>query len=154
MGRSSSGSSRTAIDDAGFIGLIALVGFAYAGLRTIDNLRLGMERIWKGHVDDPDVFRDNLSDLVALLTLGGLRSGEPRPHGRGHAGHLLGVGRARHLPTSRINGLLTKVVGIGLAVVADVVVFLWLLPGGPIGLTIPLRHLLPGALFGAAGSRS
>ena len=59
-----------AIDSAGYIGLIALIGFLYAGLRTMDKLRIGMERIWKGHVDGPDVLRDNLQDLVALVVLG------------------------------------------------------------------------------------
>jgi membrane protein len=59
-----------AIDGAGYLGLIAVVGFLYAGLRTMDKLRIGMERIWKGHVDEPDVLRDNLQDLVALVALG------------------------------------------------------------------------------------
>jgi membrane protein len=138
-----------AINDAGFIGLIALIGFVYAGLRTIDNLRLGMERIWKGHVDDPDVFRDNLADLVALLTLGGL--------GLASLGITAGVTQATSwvlgvlgIADEPINGLLTKVVGIGLAVVADVVVFLWLLRVVP-SVSVPLLRLLPGALFGAAG---
>ncbi|HEY0401753.1 MAG TPA: YhjD/YihY/BrkB family envelope integrity protein, partial [Blastococcus sp.] len=59
-----------AVDGAGFIGLIALAGFLYAGLRTVDKLRVGMERIWKGRVDPSDVLRDNLQDLVALVALG------------------------------------------------------------------------------------
>jgi membrane protein len=42
------------------------------------------------------------------------------------------------------------VLGLGLAVVTDVVVFLWLLRVVP-STSYPLRRLLPGALFGAAG---
>ena len=38
----------------------------------MDKLRIGMERIWKGEVDKPDVLRDNLQDLVALVVLGGV----------------------------------------------------------------------------------
>jgi membrane protein len=138
-----------AVDGAGFIGLIALAGFLYAGLRTMDKLRVGMERIWKGHVDPSDVLRDNLQDLVALVALGavGLLS--------------LGLTGGVTLATSRVldligladgagSGVLTWVVGIALAVAGDVVIFLWLLRVVP-SISHPLRLLLPGALFGAAG---
>jgi membrane protein len=138
-----------AIDGARFIGLIALVGFLYTGLRTMDKLRLGMELIWKGDVDQPDVLRDNLQDLVALVALGGV-------------GLLsLGLTGGATQATSRVlsfvgladepgYGVLTWGIGIALAVAGDVVVFLWLLRVVP-SISHPLRLLLPGALFGAAG---
>jgi membrane protein len=47
-------------------------------------------------------------------------------------------------------GVLTWIVGIALAVVVDVVIFLWLLRVVP-SVSHPLRRLLRGALFGAAG---
>ena len=47
-------------------------------------------------------------------------------------------------------GVLTWTVGIALAMVVDVVIFLWLLRVVP-SVSHPLRRLLPGALFGAAG---
>jgi len=47
-------------------------------------------------------------------------------------------------------GILTWLVGITLAVAVDVVIFLWLLRVVPSN-SYPLRRLLPGALFGAAG---
>lgn len=138
-----------AIDSAGVVGLIGLVGFVYAGLRTIDKLRIGMEQIWKGRVDEPDVLRDNIADVVALVALGavGLLS--------------LGLTGAATQATSRVldwlgladepgYGLLTWVVGVALAIGADVVVFLWLLRVVP-SVSHPLRALLLGALFGAAG---
>jgi membrane protein len=138
-----------AVDGAGFIGLIALAGFLYAGLRTVDKLRVGMERIWKGRVDPSDVLRDNLQDLVALVALGAVG--------------LLGLGLTGGVTqaTSRVlelvgladqpgYGLLTWVVGIALAMAGDVVIFLWLLRVVP-SISLPLRRLLPGALFGAAG---
>jgi membrane protein len=138
-----------AIDGAGFIGLIALAGFLYAGLRTMDKLRVGMELIWKGEVDQPDVLRDNLQDLFALIALGavglaslGLTGGVTQA--TSWVLHLLG------LADEPGYGVLTWVVGIALAVAADVVVFLWLLRVVP-SVSHPLRRLLRGALFGAAG---
>ena len=140
---------QSAIDGAGVIGLIGLIGFLYAGLRTIDNLRIGMEQIWKGHVDKPDILRDNLQDLVALLALGGV--------GLASLGITAAVTQATSwvmdllgVADQPVFGVLTWVLGIGLAVLADIVVFLWLLRVVP-SVSLPLRRLLPGALFGAAG---
>ena len=47
-------------------------------------------------------------------------------------------------------GVLTWVFGLAMAVAVDVVIFLWLLRVVP-SVSHPLRRLLPGALFGAAG---
>jgi membrane protein len=139
----------SAIDGAGFIGLIGLVGFVYAGLRTIDNLRVGMERIWKGHVDPSDVLRDNLQDLVALVVLGGI--------GLVSLGLTGAVTQATSWVLDLLGlsdgsgvGVLTRVLGFALAVAVDVVVFLWLLRVVP-SISHPLRLLVRGALFGAAG---
>lgn len=138
-----------AVDGARFIGLIALAGFLYAGLRTMDKLRVGMERIWKGHVDPSDVLRDNVQDLVALVVLGavglaglGLTGGLTQATSR--VLHLLGLAHEAGY------GVLTWIVGMVLAVASDVVIFLWLLRVVP-SISHPLRRLLPGALFGAAG---
>ena len=140
---------RDAIDGAHFIGLIALAGFLYAGLRTMDKLRVGMERIWKGYVDEPDVLRDNVQDLLALVALGAV--------GLASLGLTGGVTQATSWVLNLLGvtdepgyEVLTRVLGIALAVAADVVVFLWLLRVVP-SVSHPLRLLLPGALFGAAG---
>jgi membrane protein len=138
-----------AIDIAGITGLIGAVGFLYAGLRTIDQLRIGMERIWKGHVDAPDVLRDNLQDLVALVVLGGV--------GLASLGLTGAVTQATSWVLDLLGladetgfGVLTWLVGVGLGLLVDVAVFLWLLRVVP-SVSLPLRLLLPGALFGAAG---
>jgi membrane protein len=138
-----------AIDGAGFLGLVGLAGFVYAGLRTMDKLRIGMELIWKGQVDEPDVLRDNLQDVVALVVLGaigllslGLTGGVTL--GTSWVLDLLGLADEPGF------GVVTWVLGLALAVVVDVVVFLWLLRVVP-SISHPLRRLLPGALFGAAG---
>jgi membrane protein len=138
-----------AIGSARVVGLIALAGFLYAGLRTIDQLRIGMERIWKGHVDEPEWLRDNLQDLLAIVALGGV--------GLASLGLTGGVTQATSWVVRFLGladepgyGVLTWVLGIALAVVGDVIVFLWLLRVVP-SISHPLRRLLPGALFGAAG---
>jgi membrane protein len=149
LGRQLVAQLESAIAGAGVIGLIGVVGFLYAGLRTIDQLRIGMERIWKGHVEDPDILRDNLQDLLALVILGavGLAS--------------LGLTGVVTQATSWVldvlgldhgagYGVLTWMLGIGLAMVVDTMVFLWLLRVVP-SVSHPLRLLLPGAVFGAAG---
>jgi membrane protein len=139
----------SAVDSAGVTGLIGLAGFVYAGLRTVDKLRIGMELIWKGEVERSDVFRDNLQDFLALLALGGIGVVS------------LGLTGAVTQESSRLMkllgladeagyGILTWLVGIALAVAVDVVIFLWLLRVVP-SVSHPLRRLLPGALFGAAG---
>jgi membrane protein len=138
-----------AVGSAGVVGVIGLVGFVYAGLRAMDKLRIGMEQIWKGRVDEPEFWRDNLQDLLALVLLGavGLLS-------------LALTGMATLATTwvlerfglEHVTGLsvLTTVLGLLLALLSDVVVFLWLLKLVP-GTPHPLRDLLPGALFGAVG---
>jgi membrane protein len=138
-----------AIADAGVLGLIGLIGSLYAGLRAMDKLRIGMERIWKGTVDEPDILRDNLQDLVALVALGAV--------GLASLGLTGGVTQATSWVLDLVGlsdepgyGVLTWLLGVGLAVVVDVVVFLWLLRVVP-SVNHPLRLLLPGALFGAAG---
>jgi membrane protein len=138
-----------AIDGAGFIGLIGLVGFVYAGLRTMDKLRIGMELIWKGEVDEPDVLRDNLQDLVALVVLGGiglLSLGLTGLVTEGATWVLELIGRDDRPGY----GTLTSTLGLALALTVDTVVFLWLLRAVP-SISHPLRLLLPGALFGAVG---
>jgi membrane protein len=139
----------SAIDSAGVVGLIGLTGFLYAGLRTMDKLRIGMERIWKGHVDEPDMLRDNLQDLLALVILGAV--------GMVSLGLTGGVTQATSWVLRLLGladepgyGVLTWTVGILLALAVDIVVFLWLLRVVP-STSHPLRLLLPGALFGAVG---
>ncbi|NEK58055.1 YihY/virulence factor BrkB family protein [Geodermatophilus sabuli] len=148
-GRQIVGELRGAVGSAGVVGVIGLVGFVYAGLRAMDKLRVGMERIWKGRADEPEFLRDNLQDLLALVALGaaglvslGLTGGVTQA--TSWTLDLLGLDGAPGL------FLLTAVIGLALAVATDVVVFLWLLKVVP-ATSHPVRRLLPGALFGALG---
>jgi membrane protein len=108
-----------------------------------------MELIWKGHVDESDVLRDNLQDLLALLALGAI--------GVASLGLTGGVTRVTTWFLELIGladesgyGVLTGLLSLGLAFLADTLVFLWLLHVVP-STSHPLRRLLPGALFGAVG---
>jgi membrane protein len=140
---------RGAVDSAEVVGVIGVVGFLYAGLRAMDKLRIGMEQVWRGRVDEPEFWRDNVADLLALVLLGavGLLSLV-----------LTGVATTATSGTLRLLGLddvpgagtLTTVLGLLLAVASDVVVFLWLLKVVA-GTPHRLRDLLLGALFGAVG---
>jgi membrane protein len=149
LGENLVGQLKGAIDSAGVVGLIGLLGFLYAGLRTIDKLRIGMERIWKGEVDEPEFWRDNLQDLLALLILSGA--------GLASLGLTGAVTQFKSWVTDALGlsdavgfGIFTWVIGLALAVAGDMLAFLWLLRVVP-STTLPLRRLLPGALFGAAG---
>jgi membrane protein len=138
----------SAVGSAGVTGLIGLVGFLYAGLRTVDKLRIGMELIWKGAVDKAEFLRDNLQDMLALVALGGigvvsLALTGALTQGSSRVLELLGLDGSG-------SGVLTWLLGLALAVVVDVVIFLWMLRVVP-SVSHPLRRLLPGALFGAAG---
>jgi membrane protein len=138
-----------AVSSAGVVGVIGLAGFLYAGLRAMDKLRIGMERIWRGRADEPEFLRDNLQDLLALLALGatGLLSLGVTGVITQAAGWLLGLLGLADAPGLAV---LTAVLGLALAVGTDVVVFLWLLKVVP-STSHAVRRLLPGALFGAAG---
>jgi membrane protein len=138
-----------AVDSAGVVGVVGVIGFLYAGLRTMDKLRIGMERIWKGRADEPDFLQDNLQDLVALVLLGavGLLSLALTGFTTRARAAVLAVLGLEGTPGLSLG---TALIGIALAVATDVVVFLWLLRTVP-STSYGLRLLLPGALFGAAG---
>ncbi len=139
----------SAIGARGTTGVIGLVGFLVVGLGAIDKLRVGMDIVWRGEPDPPDFLGDRLKDLLVLLGLAGagllsiaLSTGTTAASS--YAFDLLGI--------DEVPGffLLTAVVGIGLALVGDTLVFLWVLKGVP-NTPFGIRMLLPGAVFGAAG---
>jgi membrane protein len=93
--------------------------------------------------------KDNVQDVLALVILGavGLVSLGLTGVTTSATDWLLGL-----LNLDGVPGLflLTSVITIGLALITDIVVFMWLLKVVP-STGHSLRLLLPGALFGAAG---
>jgi membrane protein len=139
----------TAIASAGVTGIVGALFLFYAGLRTMDKLRIGVRRVWTGRPVEADFLKDNLRDAVSFVALAavlllslaltvGATTATEWVLGRLGLGDVPGV------------FLLTTVVGITLALVADTVVFLWLLK--VVAHTrVGVRALLPGAMFGAVG---
>jgi membrane protein len=139
----------TAIANAGVTGIVGALFFFYAGLRTMDKLRIGVRRVWTGRPVEADFLKDNLRDAVAFLALAvalllsltltvGATTATAEVLGR------LGLDDVPGIP------LLTTVVGIALALAGDTVIFLWLLKVVT-HTRVELRSILPGALFGAVG---
>jgi membrane protein len=138
-----------AIDTAGVTGIVSALFFLYAGLRTMDKVRVGVRRVWTGRSVEAAFLKDNLRDAVAFVTLAVvlLLSLALTVGATTATEEILG-----RLGLSDVPGisLLTTVVGITLALLADTLVFLWLLK--VVGHTrVDLRALLPGAMFGAVG---
>jgi membrane protein len=138
-----------AIATSGVTGLVSALVFLYAGLRTMDKLRIGVRRMWTGRTVEADFLKDNLRDAVAFVALlaAGLLS----------LGLTVGATTATTWVLARLGlddapgiSLLTTVLGITLALVADTVIFLWLLKVVP-HTRVAVRLLLPGALLGAVG---
>jgi membrane protein len=140
---------RGAISSSGFVGVLALLGFVYAGLRTMDKLRIGVRRVWTGRAVEPDFLQDNLRDVVSFAALGvaGLLSVALTGGATTATSWLLGLVGLDDVPGFF---LLTTVVGITLALAGDTVVFLWLLKVVT-HTSVGVRRLLPGAVFGAVG---
>jgi membrane protein len=138
-----------AIDRATTFGLIGLAGFLLVGLGAMDKLRVGMDIVWRGRPDPPDLLSDRVRDLGALLGLGvaaavsiALTTGATAASS--WVLDLLGLQGATG------SSLFTSGVAIALALAGDVLVFLWLLKGVPDN-PFGVRQLLPGAVFGAVG---
>ncbi|QXG77223.1 YihY/virulence factor BrkB family protein [Modestobacter sp. L9-4] len=138
-----------AVDAAGTFGVVGLAGFLLVGLGAMDKLRVGMDVVWRGRPDPPDFLGDRLKDLGALLGLGaaGALSIALTTAATAASARVLDALGLAERPGAF---LLTGALAIGLALIGDTLVFLWVLkgvPGNPFG----VRQLLPGAVFGAVG---
>ncbi|HST64987.1 MAG TPA: YhjD/YihY/BrkB family envelope integrity protein [Mycobacteriales bacterium] len=140
---------QSVIDHRGSIGIIALVGVAYAGLGWVGNLRSGVQIVWAGEVEKENFVKAKLADLLILIGLGlGIVLSIALTSGGTAATNA--VVRALHLDGVTGMGTLVAVIGILLALAADTLLFMWMftrLPGRP----IRYRTVLRGALFAAVG---
>jgi membrane protein len=139
----------TAIEASGVTGVVGAVLFLYAGLRTMDKLRIGVRRTWTGLPVEADFLKDNVRDLVSFLALAvvGVVSIALTGGATTATSWVLERLGLDDVPGS---SLVTTLAGLALALTADTLVFLWLLKV-VVHTRADLRRLLPGALFGAVG---
>lgn len=137
------------IEHRGSIGVIALLGVAYAGLGWVANLRSGVQIVWAGEVQKESFVKAKLADALILVGLGlgivlsiALTSGGTAATGA--------VVRALNLDGVFGMGTLVRVIGILLALAADTLLFAWLFTRLP-GVPIRYRTVLRGAVFAAVG---
>ncbi|MEP6852259.1 MAG: YhjD/YihY/BrkB family envelope integrity protein [bacterium] len=149
FGKTLSDAIHTAINARAAVGLIGVGGVFFTGLGWVNNLRAATEQVW-GHLPLQRSFLTaKVSDALVLLGLGvGLIvSVAITAVGTALTGTVLRALSAEGLPAIT---WVTKVVGIALAVVADMVIFGFLLIRLPKA-EVPRYVALRGALLAALG---
>ncbi len=138
-----------AVSSRATTGIIGLAGLLYSGLSWVDNLRTAVRTAWHQNVSAGNFFVTKGKDLLILLGLG-LALGASvviTVLGTAATGFLIdSVGLSHFFGV----GVLTRTITIALAVVADVLVFLWLFLRLP-KVQTPWRRVIRGAVFAAAG---
>lgn len=149
LGDSLSKSVTTLIENRGSIGLVALLGVAYSGLGWIGNLRTALQLVWSREAQKQPFVKAKLADLVVLVGLGlgivvslALTAG-----GTAAAEALVRLVGLEDVPGMRV---VLAVVGIALALAADLVIFAFLFVRLP-GRRVRYKTVLRGALFAAVG---
>lgn len=149
LGDTMSKAVQSVIDNRGSIGVIALLGVAYAGLGWVANLRSGVQIVWAGEVQKKSFLKAKVADLLVLIGLGlgivlsiALTSG-----GTAATNAVVGFLSLDGVPGM---GTLVRVIGILLALAADTLLFAWMFTRLP-GVPIRFRTVLRGALFAAVG---
>jgi membrane protein len=140
----------TAVENRGTVGIIALVGLAYAGLGWIGNLRKAVMIIWDtDHNKQPNPVMAKLGDLLALAGLGlaTLLSLALTATVTAATGWLVA---AVGLDDVTGIGVFTHILGLLIAAVGDTLVFGWLLARLP-RVGVPYGSVLKGAVLAAVG---
>ncbi|MGI8697048.1 MAG: YhjD/YihY/BrkB family envelope integrity protein, partial [Mycobacteriales bacterium] len=141
------------VDDAikvrGATGIIGLLGVAYAGLGWIANLRTAIQAVWGLTPPKENFFAAKGRDLIALVGLGLslLLSVALTAAGTAATGFLVRLVHVDHVTGI---GVVTRVIGLLIAVGADVLIFAWVFARLPRH-KVPLRTVVAGALFAAIG---
>ena len=126
-----------------------LLGLLYAGIGWMSKMRIAMQTIWRGRPLPGSFVKDKLRDLFALIGLGGalVASVALTAVANGLTSLVLEFLGLDGVPGI---GLLTRALGILVAVAGTTLIFLWLFIRLP-QLDVPVRAVLPGAIFGAVG---
>jgi membrane protein len=138
----------TAIDSRASVGLIGVVGVALAGLGWVGNLRKAIDVVWGSKRLERNFFVAKALDALVLVGLGlGVAISLGLTFIGTTASHRV-IDWIGWTNTSGV-GLATKVVGIALAILGDMLVFGWMLvrlPQVPVSRRIALRTTLLAAV--------
>src|SRR5262249_30470472 len=140
----------TAVHNRGTVGVVGLLGVAYAGLGWIGNLRKATMIIWQTDQRvHPNVLVAKAGDLLALAGLGlaAVLSVALTAAATAATGWLL---RVTGLDDVTGAGVLSRVLGLLVAAAGDTLIFGWLLARLP-RVGVPYRSVLKGAVFAAIG---
>lgn len=139
----------TAIESRTSTGVISLVVLLYSGLGWISNLRIAVQAMWGHEPPKASFLRDKVGDLIALATLGlaMIASVALTAVAGAMTDFVVSLLRLDDLPGA---GLLTGLLAIVIAILGDMVIFLWVIVNLP-RRRIPYRAVVRGALLGAVG---
>ncbi len=135
--------------NAGTAGLLGVAGLLLAGLGWIDALRSAIRAIWHRPTTSRNLVLRKLVDIAALLGLIATISASVFVTGLAGSGPALVLSQTGVDKTSAAVAF-TKVLGIALAALADVALFLFLFLRLA-RVQAPFRQVLEGAMFGAVG---
>ncbi len=140
---------QTAIDKRSALGVVGLVGVLLAGLGWIGNLRNAIDGVWGRTPAKRKLVVAKLADMFVLagLGVGALVSMGLTVVGTSLTDQIL---RAAGLDSVPGTTWLTKLLGIAIAVLGDMIIFWWLLVRLPQA-DVPVKAALKGALLAAVG---
>jgi len=139
----------TATESRGAVGIVGLLGLLYAGIGWLSKVRVAMQTIWRGKPDEGAFVKDKIRDLLSLIGLGFaiLASIALTALATGLTSLVIDFLGLSAVPGI---GVVTALIGILIAVAGDTLIFLWLFTRLP-RMDVPVRQILPGAVFGAVG---
>ncbi len=141
--------SSTIGENAGKAGLIGLAGLVFSGLGWIDALREAIRTMWHQNVTAGNLLVRKAIDVVALVGLFAVIAASVFVTGLAGSGPRF-VLEQLDVDKTATAVLFLKVVGLLLAGLADVALFLYLFVRLA-RVATPIRSVLKGAVFGAVG---
>lgn len=139
----------SAIDSRASVGVISLIVLLYSGLGWISNLRIAVQAMWGHEPPKSSFLRDKVGDLIALATLGAamIASVALTAVAGAMTDFVVSLLGLDDIPGA---SLLTGLLAIVIAILGDMVIFLWVIVNLP-RRRVPYRAVLRGALLGAVG---
>lgn len=144
LAKLANGIIENAMNSAGAVGVIGLLGALYSGLGWMTNLREALSAQWTQEPTSLSFLRRTVSDLLCLVGLG---LALVVSFALSIAAGTLGQTAHEFVPFS---GVLFQVLGVVLSVAETWLVFLWVFAGLP-RRPVTVRSAVWGALFAAVG---